>query len=508
MLGRAAERREIPSSSRHGERMGLELLTQADYVLNACGRPVPPKGYKFVDLPKIIPFFLNQPGITTPAVAASREFGDDSSVILVTAVTPGVAGNSIVIELDTGAPFPPNQAESVSVVGTTIKYIPATNAAHNVIYNPPSQGTNLQMLNALNGSPAASALATFSLHSGPITASGFGKIPSPGNLQGGANAIGTPAISTQNSVANNSNTLFLCKGIMLQTDPVQVRIKWPNGRYWNQFPSGNPYLSAGACFPQGTGGNLFAFDEEVAIEAGARVGIEVSGTQAGSVSVQLWGVLRYLLKDTAQGGAVSGKTCIVGYPAEAKSHGPPSCLIGYPVTAPGTSGLKMMQDPVQVLKMRPRFSCWPNGNIFAPEFRLGNQCETETPPGYEDESFTFFSGIPAGTPYVIPGGGQNYSNQVGVPGQDDIVIRRFRGITTWLNGAIGNPVVQLRTPSGYSLTGGDQIPFSLGYWIPVFPTLRLIAGTVLIIDLADSLLSDSGQINVVLEFDAVKRRKL
>lgn len=34
----------------------LELLTQADMVLNACGRPLPPPGYRWVDLPRIIPF--------------------------------------------------------------------------------------------------------------------------------------------------------------------------------------------------------------------------------------------------------------------------------------------------------------------------------------------------------------------------------------------------------------------------------------------------------------------
>jgi len=34
----------------------LELLTQADLTLNNCGRPIPPAGYRWVDLPRIIPF--------------------------------------------------------------------------------------------------------------------------------------------------------------------------------------------------------------------------------------------------------------------------------------------------------------------------------------------------------------------------------------------------------------------------------------------------------------------
>lgn len=37
--------------------MGLELLREADMVLNACGRPVPPPGFKFVDLPRALGFF-------------------------------------------------------------------------------------------------------------------------------------------------------------------------------------------------------------------------------------------------------------------------------------------------------------------------------------------------------------------------------------------------------------------------------------------------------------------
>jgi hypothetical protein len=122
----------------------------------------------------------------SPIAAASQLYGDDESVLLVTAVTPGAAGNNIVMEFDAGSPFPANQPESVSVVGNVIKYVPATNNLGQVIYNPPTQGTNLQLLNAFAASPAASALVTVALHSGPITASGWGKIPSPGNLGGGS----------------------------------------------------------------------------------------------------------------------------------------------------------------------------------------------------------------------------------------------------------------------------------------------------------------------------------
>lgn len=483
--------------------MGLELLSQADYVLNACGRPVPPKGYKFVDLPRIIPF--HQTVDFTAAVAASRIYGDDQSSILITAVNPGAAGNSIVIQLDYVPPggFPPNQASSVSVVGDTITYLPATNAAGAVIYNPPSQGTNLQLLQAFAASAAASALVTASLNGGPITASGFGKIPSPGNLQNGANATGSTAFPTQARLENIANTLFIVKGIVLETDPVQIRIRWPNGRYWNQFPFGNTNTAVGPCNPQGSGGNMYALDDEVAIERGAKIAVEMSGPNGGTVDVGFWGVLRYLLKATGDdAGVVDGQTCIVGYPSQAQSQGAPSCIIGYPVSAKakGKTGLTIIRDPVEVLKERPRFNCWPNGNIMAPEFLLGNQCETDTPPGFEDEPFTFVS-----DPVTLSGGQQSYSNAVSVPGQDDLIIRRCRPIITWAAGASGTPLFGLRSPTGYSITGGDLIDPTTMYWIPVFPTFNMRAGTDLIFDVG--FVAGTGQVTIQLEFDAAKRRK-
>ena len=372
--------------------MGLELLTQAEYVLNACGRPVPPPGFKFVDLPRIIPF--------------------------------------------------------------------------------QSQYTR-----------------------------------QGGNPEGEINLVGTGP--TQNRVENTANTLFICKGIVLSTDPVSVRIKWPSGRFWNQFPSGDPNVSfAATVFPQGTGGNMYALDEPQAIERGGKIAIETSGINQGNVNIQFWGVLRYLLKDTGNGaGEIDSQTCIVGYPNQAKPDGPPVCLIGYPTpiaALDGVSTLRMMPDPVEVLRHRSRFECWPNGNIQAPEFRLGNQCETDTPPGYWDESFTFFS-----QPIVATDAAASYNNFLAVPGTEDVIIRRWRAIVTWSEGAVGNPAIAIRTPNGYSLMGGDQIPIFLGYWFPVFPTLKVIAGGGLIIDVTDQ--NETGvhvNISVVIEFDAAKRRKI
>ncbi len=447
--------------------MGLELLTQADYVLNACGRPVPPPGYKFVDLPKIIPFH-HRIQIGSQSYCYVAENGGVQFT--------NISGLPVTLNIGASGPF-------VVVDGTTITINGEINAGTLTIS---------QFLALWASVPAATALLTASL-AGASCGTTTGTPDTTPFYNGPAtNAFTlffTEPFPTQDYVANNSNTLFICKGIMIESDPVQIRIKWPNGRYWNQFPSGNPYAGNGACFPQGTGGNLYALNEPVPIPADGKVAVEMSGPNGGDVNIHLWGVLRYLLKETGGVGQVNQNTCIVGYPANAQA----------------LTGLQMMDDPIEVLKSRQRFHCWPNGNIFAPEFRLGNQCETDTPKGYVDESYTFFS-----DPIVIPGAGQSYSNPVNVPGQDDVVIRRWRAIVEWSDGATGNPVVQIRTPSGYSTTGGDQIPIYLGYWFPMFPTLRVIAGTRLILDVADSNLGDPTDttITVTFEFDAVKRRKL
>ena len=107
---------------------------------------------------------------------------------------------------------------------------------------------------------------------------------------------------------------------------------------------------------------------------------------------------------------------------------------------------------------------------MAPEFLLGNQFETDTPPGFWDEPYTFLSQV-----VTITAGGadQAYSNSIQVPGQDDVVIRRWRIISTWTeDGGAGLPIVGLRSPTGYSITGGDQIPLWLMYWVPMSPDFQ------------------------------------
>jgi hypothetical protein len=72
-------------------------------------------------------------------------------------------------------------------------------------------------------------------------------------------------------VKNNATTQFLCRGIIFEcTAP--IRVKWPTGRYLSQGPSWPN--SAGS--PIGSGGNMIALNNEVPVESGANITVEVS----------------------------------------------------------------------------------------------------------------------------------------------------------------------------------------------------------------------------------------
>lgn len=353
----------------------LELLTQADYVLSPCGRPVPPAGYRFIDLPRVIPFHFD---------------------------------------------------------------------------------------NEVGGQP------------------------------------GTPF---NRLLSNTANTLFLCKGIALNSG-FQARLRWPSGRF----------LSAGMMFnenqvasPQGVGSTMLALTEEMPLDPDARISVQLSGlgTITGGCDLDLWGVLRYMLKvsDGSNGGRSAGNG----------GNGGASCLIGYPAIVKNNgAGLDLIDDPIETLKARPRYLCGPNQNIMAPEWALGNQCTPETPDGWTDEPFTFFSQAIA-----IPHDGEIYNIPVIVPGGgEDFIVKSLKFFTTYTDEYFSVPVLQLRLPNGFSMMGGDMIPVAYDqnfipnvFELPVFPTLPVTTGMRIILDAADMLVSGVGTATLIVQFVGCKRRR-
>jgi hypothetical protein len=295
---------------------------------------------------------------------------------------------------------------------------------------------------------------------------------------------------SQFHVSNASNTLFLCKGIATISNDARFRVKWPTGRFLNQNVFSND-----SGVPYGVGGNMLTFRSPVAIEKGGKIGIEIFGDTG--VNLEFWGVLRYLLKEDDRDGKPPGAYCIMGYPVYARS---PS----------GAAQIQYMTDPIETLERIPRYQCGPNQNIMAAEWALGDSPSAgETPAGFNDESFTFFSqtnsdGTPV--PLVCPVGQSLYGNPILIPGHNDVILKRWRSISVWDEETSGTPAVSLRMPSGYSLTGGDLLPMMFD-WLPVFPTMKAVAGTRLIWDLAN-IDAQGDSIATYLEFDAVKRTRI
>ena len=367
------------------------MLRQADYVLNDCGRPIPPPGYRFVDLFRVIPFHFDTSAAAGPATPFNR------------------------------------------------------------------------------------------------------------------------------GITNNADTIFIARGITIDST-FQVRLRWPSGRFLSQATMWYNALQAS---PMGTAGTMLALQAEEVLQPDAHVTVQIAPGAGGInnfVNLSLWGVLRYLLKDSdapdlGKVGTSAPASCIVGY---AKGG---NCIVGYPAAAApsgdaAAAAAALITDPVQALEARPRYQCTPNQNIMAPEYRLGNQCTLETPNGYRDEPFTFFS-----PPIDIPAGGEVDNVAVLVPGQDQVIVRKITFYITLSNGGFfAIPTVQIRLPNGYSITGGDMIPCSTDFdflpyvWqLPIFPMLHLLAGDRIIMDFADMLVSGAGEESfsqIVVEFDGVKRRAI
>lgn len=354
--------------------MTLELLSEADYVLTACGRPVPPKGYRFVDLPRVIPFHFD-----------------------------------------------------------------------NLVGEQP----------------------------------------------------GTPFNRT---VSNTADTIFLTRGLVISS-AFRARLRWPSGRFLSQTVMFN---SSEEASPQGKGSTMLALTEEMPLDPDARVTVQISGVDvaSGGCDLNLWGVLRYMLK---VGDEMDDGSRVPANPRTA-------CLVGYPtITNLNKAGLDLIDDPIETLKARPRYLCGPNQNIMAPEWALGNQCTLETPDGWQDEPFTFFS-----PPIAIVNGGEVYSIPVIVPGGgEDVIVKSLKFFTTYSADYFSVPVLQIRLPNGYSMTGGDMIPVAYDqdfipnvFELPVFPTMPLKTGMRLILDAADMLVSGAGTATLIVQFVGVKRRRL
>ena len=156
-----------------------------------------------------------------------------------------------------------------------------------------------------------------------------------------------------------------------------------------------------------------------------------------------------------------------------------------------------------------RYTLDPNQNILAPEWRLGNQCYDETPPGYRDEFFQFCTPVPSLV--QVPWTGQIVSDvRFPIDPMADFIGRlTFMQKIASITGTItaGQLAVRVRTDTGYELTDG----FTLAKPIErsLFPSLPLRAGGYLSIDymVVDGAGTTNSVYNVQTILAGVKRRR-
>jgi hypothetical protein len=303
--------------------------------------------------------------------------------------------------------------------------------------------------------------------------------------------VGVPFTAPSERVQNKATTLFLVEGIAIQPGSTpRFNIRFPSGRLFNKMPTGIDGSSGGSLWtPTGYGSQMYKLCEPEPIPADARITVSTFG--GFSLYIAFWGKLRYLVADksSARSGAVS---CIIGYPSQAKESGGRSL-----------ADLPTMANPIPRLAALPRYPCTtPNGNILAPETLLGNQCTPEVPDGRRHNSYTLVS-----DPITVATGRASNNNAVLIPGNDDVILRRVRVHTVRSDdeGSSNIPTFALRHPSGYSVTGGDQIPVAYDQqWFYLFPSVRCKAGDRLILDVSNVGPGTSGSLTTTFEFDGVK----
>lgn len=281
--------------------------------------------------------------------------------------------------------------------------------------------------------------------------------------------LATATGSNVSRVQNIANTVFLCRGLAVDTISAAYRIRWPNGRVMESHVARNPI---------GVGQIMKALEPEVTLDPQGQIQIELNssiGGAAGSdvVTLLFHGVLRYLLK--------------------ASGDEPPS--------------------PVMSLALAPRVRRGPNQNIMAPEWLLGEQCTPECPAGYYDEPFTLFSQSIVAD--VVNG---SLDNAVQIPGDcESFLIRRWKQVGAVYGGsASGTPAVGWRLSDGYSITGGDMVPVSAlavsnalpDVMGPFLPSLAVRGGDRMFLDVSTIAGAGAGNLTLTMRFDGVKRRRL
>jgi hypothetical protein len=240
--------------------VSVELLQQADYLLSSCGRPIPPPGARWVDLPYVLTY-----RVQNTKTATAFEIAVPANGITFSSVAR--PGTTITISIVAGA-----GALTVAVSGQTVTITEAAGGS-----------TIAAIVAAVVASAAASALiAAVVFGDGTQILTG-----TPWTLtvvQGTAQGIGAAA----SRIENKARVQFIVRGLSVSGQVAPYRIWWANGRNLQQIVSTGSFTGAGA--------GLRVIQPEVVIEPGGKLIIESATITTGGAGLfYFWGVLRFLL---------------------------------------------------------------------------------------------------------------------------------------------------------------------------------------------------------------------
>lgn len=284
---------------------------------------------------------------------------------------------------------------------------------------------------------------------------------------------GTPAAPVVRRVSNQAATIFYAQGLACANDGLEFSFRWPSGRSLQ-------YQRATTNFPLGLNNRQWCFEAPVPVVAGDTITLECASGDGGSVELQLWGYLRWLL--SLDDAAASNVDC--------------NCLVGYPVNRGLSPEASAALPGVAEVQAHPRYSCDPVGqNLAAVAVQLGNQayggvpCEFETLPvtlGYNEGVFDQRVLVPFAGLVVISG-----------------IRVRARWSDNWPQAVSSDLNYAVRMPDGYQLTGSDLVSNAALGFTPVFPTVPVRGGERLSFDLVNQTAGVSGveaTVEAVIEF--------
>lgn len=291
-------------------------------------------------------------------------------------------------------------------------------------------------------------------------------------LQGQTLAPGSSPVSTEEKIVD-TEVPFVCFGVSAIAQPYT-----PGAVYWRlRLPTGR-FLHSKQCAITEVGGfgsYRYWFDQPIVCEPGSKFYITVdsltqSPTLAAGVSIVFEGGLRHTVR---------------GAPADVSA-----------------TAIK------EACAAMARYRQNPNGNIMAPEWRLGNQCHPETPKGMVDEAFEYVTPLASLVP--VPWTGEIVPNVLfPIQGSSDFIGRFFstQSPSTTGGSATGTIAVRIRTDTGYELTDGFTIASAIS--TVLFPSLPLNAAGALYIDymVVDGAGTANAVMNVQTVLCGVKRKR-